>query len=148
MSGERHADGTPHVVVVQCTDSKRDEPAQAGDIYDRSPYFRKQRRYAERFGDFWFIQSAKHGLLEPGEVIEPYNKRPKHIDDVQAWAADIANDLAEYVPPASTIDLLGGRAYTNPLTPELEARGFDVCEPLRGMKFGRRMSKLDSYAQG
>lgn len=133
---------THHVVVAQCTDSKRDKSSPAGEMYDESRYFRKQRAYA-RTADQWFIQSAKHGLLHPETVIEDYDKRPKDIDDVDAWAESIADDIEERVPADAEIELLGGMAYTDPLTPALEVRGFEVHEPLRGQGIGTRQSTLD-----
>lgn len=133
-----------HVVIVQCTASKRDQPAPARDIYDESTYYRKQRAYAESVADHWYIQSAKHGLLSPEVVIEPYNTHAKDVDAPEKWAEEIATDLAAVTPAKSTVELLGGMAYADPLTPELEARGFDVLEPLRGLGIGERMAELDT----
>lgn len=141
---DEYGEGTPHVVICQCTGDKRDEAAPAGDIYDESDYFVKQRAYADLFGDYWFIQSAKHGLLEPGEVIEPYDKHAKDIDNPEAWAESIADDLESMVPPDSTVDILGGKDYADPLTPELELRAFEVFEPLRGQKYAIRKKTLEA----
>lgn len=135
------------VVICQCTNDKRDEPAPAGEIYDESTYFRKQRAYAEAVSDRWFIQSAKHGLLAPSMEIEPYDMRPEDIDDVEAWAGEIAGLLAEEVPTTATVEVLGGSAYADPLTPALERYGFDVIEPLRGARIGERQRWLGEKAQ-
>lgn len=134
--------GVSHAVVAQCTSSKRDAPAPARDLYDESAYFRRQRGYAEVKGDVWVIQSAKHGLLRPDDRIEPYDKHAKDIDDPEAWAEQIADDLAEAIPEDAVVELLGGKAYADPLTPALERRGFDVIEPLRGLGIGKRRSRL------
>jgi hypothetical protein len=48
------------------------------------------------------------------------------------------------VAPHAIIELLGGAAYADPLTPELEARGFEVVEPLRGLSIGERMAELEA----
>jgi hypothetical protein len=132
------------VVLVQCTNSKREHPdgCRAADLYYPSQYYRAQRAYAESAGDEWFIQSAKHGLLDPEDHVEPYDKRPKDIDDVDVWAVGIADDLEERVAPPAEIELLGGKAYTDPLVPQLEARGYDAIEPLRGLGIGERKAKL------
>lgn len=136
-----------HVVICQCTSAKRDEPAPAGEIYDESAYFRKQRAYAKAVADKWFIQSAEHGLLDPETVIEPYDKRPKDIDDVDAWAESIAVSLGGRVTAGATVEILGGVAYADPLTPELERFGYDVIEPLRGARIGERQRWLGDKAQ-
>jgi len=130
------------VVLVQCTKSKRDGEHAARDLYDQSDYYCKQRAYAEAVADVWFIQSAKYGLVRPDEVVESYNAHASNLDDPDGWAAEIAADLVDAVGTDVTVELLGGMAYTDPLTPELERRGIEVLEPLRGKGIGQRKSAL------
>ena len=131
------------IVVAQCTGSKRDGTHAARDLYDESAYFRKQRAYAET-ADKWFIQSAKYGLLEPDESVESYDTHAKELEDPEAWAEAIANHLDSEVGKPAVVELLGGKRYADPLTPALEARGFDVVEPFRGLGIGERMAALDT----
>jgi hypothetical protein len=63
-----------HIVVVACGASKLDVAAPAKDLYT-GRHFRLCRQYAERYGDTWCILSAKHLLLHPDQVVEPYNER-------------------------------------------------------------------------
>lgn len=133
------------VVLVQCTKDKRDGSHPARDLYDPSDYFRKQRTYATQRADRWFVQSAKHGLVAPDQVIEDYDVRASDLADPDGWADQIATDLADQIPASATVSILGGRDYADPLTPCLETRGFEVHEPLRGMKFGVRKSKLAEW---
>jgi hypothetical protein len=130
------------IVLAQCTGSKRGGRHAARDLYDKSDYFRKQRDYAEAVADEWFIQSALYGLLRPDDVVASYDKHAKHVDDVEAWAAEIADNLAAAVPNDAVVEVLGGKRYANPLTPELERRGFEVHEPLRGQRIGKRRQSL------
>lgn len=130
------------IVVAQCTASKRDGTHRAQNLYELSQYFCKQREYAEAAADQWYIQSAKYGLLEPDERVASYDKRARNIDDPDAWASEIAERLDENIPTDATVELLGGKHYIDPLTPQLEARGFEVVEPLRGLGIGECMSKL------
>lgn len=132
---------TYRIVLVQCTNAKRDEPAPARNLYDESNYFVKQREYAEAVADYWFIQSAKHGLLEPDQLVEPYDKHAKDLDDPDKWGEEIASTIEEKFGEA-VVEILGGKRYADPLTPALERRGFDVIEPLRGQGIGTRMSSL------
>lgn len=136
------------VVLVQCTNEKRDGTHPARDLYDESTYFRKQRAYAESVSRFWFIQSAKYGLVPPDRIINSYDKHAKEISDPDAWATEIADDLSNTVNTTATIEILGGTAYSDPLRPELEAMGYDVVEPLRGLGIGERMSWLDAKTTG
>jgi len=131
-------------VIVQCTNAKRDGSHPARDLYDESTYFKKQRRFAEEIGDYWFIQSAEHGLVNPSTTIESYDTHAGDIDDPEAWAKGIAEDLTDSpLQPGDTIVVLGGSDYADPLVPELERLGYDVVEPLRGLSIGERMSKLN-----
>lgn len=130
------------VVIAQCTNAKREDGDVARRLYDDSDYFRKQRDYADVVADEWFIQSAKFGLLRPDEYANPYDKHAKELDDPDAWAEEIADGLEAEVPPEATVDVLGGAAYADPLTPELETRGYDVHEPLRGLGIGERKAEL------
>lgn len=134
------------VAVASCTKQKRREDAPARKLYDESTYFRKQARYAET-ADEWWIQSAKYGLVHPDRVIKPYDTRADDLDEPNRWAWNIAcRLLQEYDPDDTTIVVLGGAAYADPLTPHLEEFGFEVHEPLRGQRIGDRMAALDRMA--
>lgn len=61
------------VFLVACVAKKLDRPAPARDLYI-SAWFRKARAYVERQGRQWFILSAKHGLIDPDDVISPYDE--------------------------------------------------------------------------
>lgn len=135
------------VVLVQCTSAKRDDRAQAGNIYDESDYFVKQRAYAKAHGDEWFVQSAEHGLLQPTTRIDPYDTRPSDLSDVDQWGENIADDLVRRVPDVEIVEVLGGKKYADPLTPALERRGLEVLEPLRGQRIGERKRSLAEGVQ-
>jgi hypothetical protein len=135
------------IIIAQCTNQKRDGEHCAGDLYDESALFRKQETYADVAGDQWFIQSAEYGLLRPTDVIESYDTHAKDLSQPEQWAANIASEVTEYATAPATVELLGGAAYADPLTPELEARGFEVLEPLRGLGIGERMAKLEELRQ-
>ena len=64
--------------IVQCGGKKiwKEKPfldkIPAKDAYT-SPYFQKNRLYAEKTCDQWVILSAKYGFLFPNDKIEDYN---------------------------------------------------------------------------
>ncbi|MEX1263849.1 MAG: DUF6884 domain-containing protein [Actinomycetota bacterium] len=60
------------VGLVGCVKKKLERAAPARDLYS-SPLFRGRRAYVERTCGRWFILSAKHGLVDPDEVLEPYD---------------------------------------------------------------------------
>lgn len=132
------------IVLVQCTSKKRDELCRAMEMYEPSDYYRKQRDYAMAVSDRWFIQSAEYGLVGPCQLIESYDRHAKDLDDPEAWAADIAEKLARrFRAESSVVEILGGKVYADPLTPELEVRGFEVHEPLRGLRYVERKERLE-----
>jgi hypothetical protein len=103
--------GTPErVVVVPCGGRKLDRPAPAGRMYVGG-YHRACRAYAERVGaDRVLILSARHGLLELHEVVEPYDLRMGQKGSVDA------DTLREQAARLGVLDaevvVLGGRPYT------------------------------------
>lgn len=124
------------VTLIQCTDSKRDEMALARDLYDESRYFRRMREWAESRGNSWFILSAKHGLVDPDESLEPYDEYG--LSSEQAW--QIATELSDR--GIDVVDITAGREYTDPLIPALEFQTIDAVNHFAGEPIGRREKLL------
>lgn len=124
------------VTLIQCTNSKRDEPADARDLYDESRYFRRMRAWAEARGQPWFILSAKHGLVPTDETLAPYDARGLS----EAQAESIADELDGR--GVTEVDVTAGRDYTDSLIPALEARGIDVINHFAGEGIGKREKHL------
>ena len=61
-------------MIIGCGSAKLDRPAAAKDIYTGS-LFRAARRHAETSGKPWRILSAEYGIIDPDEVIAPYDRR-------------------------------------------------------------------------
>jgi len=80
--------------LVGCVKSKLDRPAQARDLYT-SPLFRGRRRYVERTCDRWFVLSAKHGLVAPDTLLEPYDQTLKQVGRAERrrWSAAVLGAL-------------------------------------------------------
>lgn len=130
--------------VVACGARKRAvDRCEARDLYC-SPWFKKARRYAERVsGGHWWILSAKHGLVEPDNILEPYDESliGKRKDQRQDWATWIFNLIrwTNEVQPGDTIIVLAGDTYTEFLVPELKRAGIHVQTPLRGLGIGEQL---------
>ena len=129
------------IVLIQCTNSKRLDRkiAPAGDLY-KGQYWEAMKAYAQSRPEPWGILSAKHGLVWPNELIEPYDERGLSVEQ----SRDIARTLKEM--DTQTVRITAGKDYTDPLTPELERVGIDVIEVCRGMKIGDRTAKLNELA--
>ncbi|HWL78028.1 DUF6884 domain-containing protein [Microbacterium sp.] len=83
--------------LVGCAAQKLQRPAPARDLYV-SQLFRKASAYAQATCDVWFILSAKHHLVHPDEVLDPYNVR---LGDkvtgppIWDWATETARQIEE-----------------------------------------------------
>jgi hypothetical protein len=131
------------VALVSCVKSKLDHPAPAKDLYT-SALFRALRGYAETHADAWFILSAEHGLVDPNEVLAPYERTLNRMgkSQRQEWASRVKAELASRVPAGAEVIILAGQRYREGLIPFLRARGHSVAVPLEGLPFGRQLQRL------
>jgi hypothetical protein len=61
------------LVIVTCVKEKRKGRQKAKDLYI-SDLFKKMKQYAETYDYDWRIISAKHGLIDPEDIIESYEE--------------------------------------------------------------------------
>lgn len=139
------------VVLVGCVKSKLGRPAQARDLYT-SALFRKARAYAEATGAEWFILSAEHGLVEPEQVIEPYEL---HLSSTSRayraeWGRRVVHDLQANLgdPRSKVIEVHAGKAYLEAVRKGLVEAGATVVEPLAGLTMGERLAWYAPVASG
>ena len=100
--------------VIGCGNAKRDEAADAVDLYT-SNYFALKREYAEHFADRTIVLSAEHGLVVGWKTIEPYDTtlgdrdRAPLVDEV-AW--DLRSPFTDHTQPDEVL-LLAGSDYAS-----------------------------------
>lgn len=131
------------VTLVGCGGSKRPHAAPARDLYT-STLFRKSAAYAETLGP-WFIASAKHGLLHPDTVIEPYDVRlgsGRGAPPIHAWAEGLTAALLAAQPGLQRLTVLAGETYVAPIRWHLRRTTVEVCDPLHGLGIGQRLAWL------
>lgn len=82
------------VGLVACSGTKLREAAPARDLY-QGALFRKAAAYCDGAYDRWFILSAKHYLVAPGEVLDPYNLtlKGRTVADIAHWASMVESGL-------------------------------------------------------
>lgn len=130
------------VILVGCGQRKLPHAAPARELYTGA-LFLSQRAYAEASGQPWAILSAQHGLLLPGQVVEPYDKRlSRSWKERHFWAEDVYPYLRPLLPPSALVEILAGADYADALRPVLVAHGLVVAEPLARMPLGPRRHKL------
>jgi hypothetical protein len=142
----RESDGTLKMIVIGCGKAKRDEPAKAMDLYTGS-LFRLSRRYAEASRRPWVILSGAHGIVQPHEILMPYDAGPPDKGrERQAWAwaaaEKIAAELARLGLGKLGVELCAGVAYAAPVARELDRLGVRAVQPLAGMGVGERLRQL------
>ena len=128
-----------NVVLVACSGKKLSSPAPAKDLY-QSTLFLKSRRYAERHGDCWLILSAKHGLVDPETIVEPYDETlsRKTASSRREWSTKVARQLEGF--KRDRLVVLAGDTYCG------WTEGFEVDRPMRGMGIGRQLKFLTESA--
>lgn len=131
--------------------TKLPRPAVAKDLYV-SDLFRGRRRYVERTCDRWFILSAKHHLVRPDDVIEPYNCTLVGAAEskCRAWGArvlreliDELGDLAQY-----EFELHAGHEYRSfGLRGGLVRAGATTSYPVAGMRLPEQLQFYARHGQ-
>lgn len=135
----------PRIGLVACASKKASEPTEARYLYT-SPLFRAASTYVSNTCDRWFILSAKHGLVLPDQVIEPYDLTLKDVGQSgrRAWRDRVLAHLRELGlfgknAIAATFELHAGEHYRRQLERPLRA-----TTPLQFMRIGEQ---LQWYAQ-
>jgi hypothetical protein len=130
------------IALIACSKQKQGQPAPARALYT-SPWFRLARAWAEQHADGWHILSAKHGLVAPEQVLEPYDQRLRTEDARCSWACEVAEQVGATVPDrAAKLIVLAGRDYARSLVPILRDEGYPVATPLAGLGIGQQMAWL------
>jgi len=132
--------------LISCVSKKHPIASRAEDLYD-SALFSKSRDYVRNRCDTWAILSAKYGLVDPDQVIEPYEEtlNAKSAAERREWSKRVWNVLQSRINPGNDIIILAGQRYREYLVPLLEAYGCQVHVPLKGLGIGRQLQWLKNH---
>lgn len=125
------------VMLIACSAGKLACSAPAWQLYT-GDLFRKAKALAEARGARWFVLSAKHGLVAPDTVLQPYDDTLAHAtrERLAEWNAMVLAQLVEARLLDQPLEVLAGRCY----------RGWtaclDVTVPMRGMGIGQQKQWL------
>jgi hypothetical protein len=130
--------------LVGCVKTKGPVAAPAGELYV-SPLFAGRRRFVEKTCDRWFILSALHGLVDPADVIEPYDRTllDASVGERQAWAGRVLATLDAIVGDLDgvVVEVHAGAAYRDfGLVDGLRRRGAEVVVPAAGLSQGQQLA--------
>jgi hypothetical protein len=149
-SGARTVSSETYTVgLVGCASQKLRRPAPARELYV-SQLFKKASAYAERNSDRWYILSAKHGLVHPDGVLEPYDVKlgtnARTPPPIHQWAATVREQLAAELAGIGKVKLLvlAGEHYRYAVY-----RGpWEYEVPLQGLGIGQQLGWLTSQLSG
>lgn len=132
------------VGLVGCVKSKLGQPAPARELYI-SPLFQGRRRYVEQSCDRWFVLSAKHGLVDPDTLLEPYDETLESASrsQRQQWSEAVIRDLALELGAfrGITFEMHAGNEYRAfGLAAGLERLGGEVTVPTEGLGLGQQLA--------
>ena len=101
------------IVFVGCGKKKKHAPCKAKEMYIGN-LFKAAYKYAEQQGGKIYILSAKYGLLDPEEVIEPYNVTlaGSTKTEQKKWAAKVYKQcVAQHIDFNEPVMFLCGESY-------------------------------------
>ena len=132
------------LVVVTCVKEKLTGRHKAKDLYT-SDLFKKMRKYVETYKFDWKIISAKHGLINPEDVIESYEDESldqfkllhgKRAEDLKARKEILKNIIQEQLRSVienyERIILMCGKNYRDIILPFLKEK--EVMNYFKGTK--------------
>lgn len=134
----------PHPLhLVACVAGKLPHQAPAAELYI-SDWFRKARAYVEQLGAPWRILSAEHGLLDPRQVVAPYDTTLARMSAAQrrAWAARVRAQLDTELGGPRPVVFLAGRLYRD----ELLTWPSSAAVPMAGLGIGSQKAWLAARA--
>lgn len=142
---ERALASRERIGLVGCTKSKLEHAARAAELYSPSTMFRGRRAYVETTCDRWLILSAKHGVVGPEEVLDPYDVTlvGASMATKRRWTGQVLKELEECLGDMRQLEfeIHAGHDYWGfGLVEGLAARGATVELPTRGMGQGQQLA--------
>jgi hypothetical protein len=130
--------------LISCSKSKGGHRDIARNMYV-SPLFRKSVMAAEGWGLPFSILSARYGLLDPDEQIEPYDETLKGASKQfkSEWALKVDEQLRNAIDPKKHLIALAGDDYYAPLTEVGAGQPLNYLAPMRGLSLGNRLFFLN-----
>lgn len=129
------------IVLISCSKKKLGYKAKVKDLYV-SPLFKLSLKYAYLLKpDKIYILSAKHGLVDLKEELEPYEITLNSMvaGEIKDWAKMVARQLKDEVDfKNDEVVFLAGDNYRKHLLPLFSH--YQV--PLRGLSIGRQLHFL------
>jgi len=129
------------IVLISCVSKKLNVKSSAQKIYI-SPLFQKNLKYAKSLNpNKIFILSAKYGLLNLNDLIEPYNKTLNKMNmfEKKEWANLVLIQLKKVTNlEKDEFIFLAGKNYRQFLIPHIK----QYKVPMLGLGIGKQLQWL------
>ena len=130
--------------LVGCVKDKAPIARPAKELY-QSLLFQGRRRYVEQSCSEWWILSALHGLVDPNDVLEPYDVtlNDASVSERRRWSDQVINQITTRIQPApgDSFEFHAGINYRAfGLEDNLRHLGCGVECPTDGLRMGEQLS--------
>ena len=129
------------IALISCVSKKRSHKANAKDLYI-SPLFKLNLGYAKSLNpDKIFILSAKYGLVDLEDEIEPYDKTLNQMNSqaIKDWASRVIEQLKNVADIENDVfAFLAGERYRKYIISHIIK--YEV--PLKGLSIGKQLHFL------
>jgi hypothetical protein len=133
----------PTAILLGCVSQKRRERAPAKELYS-SQLWKRRRRYAAASGRPWLILSALHGLVDPDDLLDPYDLALAQLSAVErrAWGERVVDALADrfVVLTGAVFEVHAGSDYRTAIAGPLERHGAAIYVPLAHLRLGQQLA--------
>jgi cytoplasmic iron level regulating protein YaaA (DUF328/UPF0246 family) len=130
------------IALVSCTKIKANYTCTAKEMYRESTLFKKAVKYIEQQDyDEWYVLSAKYGLINQNDVIEPYDLTLNNMkaSERKTWSDLVLKQLRNLESDLKQIDFYSGVKYREYLIPVLEEKSIICNVPLQGKGIGEQL---------
>lgn len=128
------------IALISCASKKLERKAKAQELYN-SHLFKLNLEYARRNTERAFILSAKYGLLELDDEIEPYNLTLNNMKDseIKQWAEKVLESLKNKANlQEDEFIFLAGEKYRRHLIDSLKNSSI----PMKNLGIGKQLKFL------
>lgn len=128
------------IYLVGCSKKKLDHPCEAQKMYNSVLFNMIQKQMANKK---WYILSAKHNLLNPNEVIHPYDVTLNDMNnnDIKLWSEMCFRQIMN-IHSGEEVVFLAGMTYRKYLVDMLIDENILVSIPMEGMGIGMQQKYI------